>query len=78
METRMYVDVISLVKTTGDVVPLFMYWDSDNDRVKLKVGRPHVVSHPINREGGVCYKCVINQKPCELFLQDGRWFVKGR
>ncbi|MCI5723737.1 MAG: hypothetical protein MR283_06985 [Erysipelotrichaceae bacterium] len=73
---KRYVDVVVVQKKTGELRPLYLFW---NDGKSYKIDR--VVSHGRRASCvggcGMRFVCIIQGRCRNLYLEKDRWFVES-
>lgn len=82
-ETRVlykrYVDVITLIRKEGQLLPLYMVWESRGDRKLYKIDKVYRIRKAASEVGGcgILYECRIDGKDRNLFYEKDRWFLES-
>ncbi len=73
---KRYVDVITLMKKDGSMLPVMLVWDNG---AKYSIDRIVEVRKAASQVGGcgILYKCKIEGKERNLFFERNRWFIES-
>ncbi len=73
---KRYVDVVTLMKKDGSMLPVLLVWDNG---IKYSIDRIVEVRKAASQVGGcgILYKCKIEGKERNLFFERNRWFIES-
>lgn len=73
---KRYVDVVTMINKTGELMPLTMVWDNG---VMYEIDQVLEVRNAASQVGGcgMLYRCRIGKVERNLFFERNRWFIES-
>ena len=71
-----YLEVVAKTKTTGDIIPLYIIWESGKIFEIDKILEVKPIASTKGGGVGTRYKCKIKNKEKFLFFNDNRWWIE--
>ncbi|MEA5026304.1 hypothetical protein SDC9_138143 [bioreactor metagenome] len=78
MNSKIYVDVVTVHYKSGTIKPLFIIWENGQ---KYAIDKIKNVTRAASLKAGGCgirYTCMISNQERYLFLEENKWFIEGR
>ncbi|WP_033162810.1 hypothetical protein [Sharpea azabuensis] len=76
---KRYVDVVTVIKKNGQMLPLYLAWDDENGRKLYRIDKVHQIKKAVSEVGGcgVRYDVRIAGHERRLFYEKDRWFIES-
>lgn len=76
---KRYIDVIVYMTKEKKMVPLAIYWNTNDGRKRYEIEKIYEIRRQSSRVGGtgIRYYCKIGGKQRYLFFERNRWFLES-